>query len=152
MKEKIINQKGYLKHNQYRCPNCNSTEILFDKKLKCSCCKSVFEEEKIKQDDISRLKGKNMGVGAKDIKDSDIVTITCNSCGANVVIDAKFAPYARCHWCHSILSLDHKVENGAVPDVILPFSVDKEDAVNMIKKFVKRRRFFSRRKFKKNLM
>ena len=93
MKEKIIENEEYLKHNQYRCPNCSSTEITFDKKtkkLKCSYCKTIFEEHKFEDVsvDISTLKGKNIFKGAKDIKDSDIITITCNSCGANVVIDS----------------------------------------------------------------
>lgn len=150
MNDKIIEIENNIKNNQYRCPNCNSTEILFDKetkKLKCSYCKTVFEEEKIKQTDISKLEGRNIGKGAKDIKDSDIVTITCNSCGANVVIDAKSASIARCHWCRSILSLDNKIENGAVPDVILPFSVDKEEAVNKISKYILKKSFFAKKDF-----
>ncbi len=155
MEEKIIETEEYLKNNQYRCPNCSSTEILFDKetkKLKCSYCKTIFEEHKFEDVsvDISKLEGKNIYKGAKDIKDDDIVTITCNSCGAEVVIDSKSAPYARCHWCHSILSLDNKIENGAVPDVILPFKISREEAVNLIVKFINKRKFFSRRNFKKN--
>ena len=152
MEEKIIEIENNIKHNQYRCPNCNSTEIIFDKKikkLKCSYCKNVFEEEQVKQDNIYNLEGRNIGKGAKDIKDSDIVTITCNSCGAEVIIDSKSAPYARCHWCHSVLSLDNKIENGAVPDVILPFKVDKEEARKVIEKFLKERKLFSKRKFKR---
>ena len=139
MQEKIIETEEYLKHNQYRCPNCNSTEILFDK--------NVFEEEQVKQDDVYNLEGRNIGRGAQDIKDSDIVTITCNSCGAEVVIDSKSAPYARCHWCRSILSLDNKIENGAVPDVILPFNVTKEEATKLMGQFIIKKSFFAKKGF-----
>lgn len=142
----------FLKNNQYRCPNCSSTEILFDKKtkkLKCSYCKTIFEEHKFedKEVDISKLKGEKIYKGAKDIKDSDIITITCNSCGAEVVIDSKEAPFSRCHWCHSILSLDNKIENGAVPDVILPFSVDKEEALKLMSKFISKKSFYAKNDF-----
>ena len=152
MKEKIIETEEYLKHNQYRCPNCSSTEIIFDKdtkKLKCSYCKTIFEEYKFEDVsiDISTLEGKNIYQGAKDIKDSDIITITCNSCGAEVVIDSKEAPIARCHWCHSILSLDNKIENGAVPDVILPFSVDKEEAMKLMSNFISKKSFYAKDDF-----
>ena len=152
MKEKIIEKEEYLKHNQYRCPNCSSTEILFDKetkKLKCSYCKTIFEEHKFedKEVDISKLEGKNIYKGAKDIKDDDIITITCNSCGAEVVIDSKSAPYARCHWCHSILSLDNKIENGAIPDVILPFSVEKEEAMKLMSNFITKKSFYAKKDF-----
>ncbi len=150
MEEKIIETENKIKHNQYRCPHCNSTEILYDEKsgkLKCVYCKNTFQEEKLKQEDISKLEGKNIGRGAKDIKDDDIVTITCNSCGAEVVIDAKSAPLARCHWCRSILSLDNKIENGAVPDVILPFSVAKEEAITLMGKFILKKSFFAKKGF-----
>ena len=148
--DKIIEIENNVKNNQYRCPNCNSTEIIYDEKigkLKCLYCKSSFDEEKLKQDDISKLSGRNIGKGAKDIKDSDIVTITCNSCGAEVVINSKEAPIARCHWCRSILSLDNKIENGAIPDVILPFSVTKEEAINLIGKFILKKSFFAKKVF-----
>ena len=153
MEEKIIEIENNLKHNQYRCPNCNSTEIIYDEnigKLKCSYCKNVFEEEIVSYDDISNLEGKNIGRGAKDIKDDDIITITCNSCGANVVIDSKSAPFAKCHWCRSVLSLDNKIENGSVPDVILPFTVTKEEATKLMGQFIIKKCFFAKKGFIKD--
>lgn len=154
--EEIVN----MKHNQYRCPNCDSTEIVYDEKigkLKCSYCQNVFEAEKAEEVNVAELEGKNISKGAKDIKDDDIVTLTCNSCGANVVINAKEAPVARCHWCRSVLSLDDKIENGAIPDVILPFSVSKDEAINLMKKYVSKKRFFAKKDFinefsKENIM
>jgi len=154
MGEKIIEIDNKIKHNQYRCPNCGSTEILYDKKnkvLKCSYCMTSFIDEKIDDIDISKLEGKNVGMGARDIKDDDIVTINCYSCGASIVINSKEAPYARCHWCNSILSLDNKVENGSVPDVILPFSVSREDAFNFMKDYISHEKFFSKKDFINNL-
>lgn len=148
--DKIIEIENNIKHNQYRCPHCNSTEIIYDEKigkLKCLYCKNTFDEDKLEQDEISKLSGRNIGLGAKDIKDDDLVTITCNSCGANVIIDSKQAPHAKCHWCRSILSLDNKIENGSIPDVILPFSVSKEEAINIISNFILKKCFFAKKGF-----
>lgn len=89
--------------------------------------------------DLSKLKGNVIGIGAKDIKDDDIITLVCYSCGASVVVDSKYAPYARCHWCRSILSLDNKIENGSIPDVILTFCVNKKEASDIIEKYTKQR-------------
>ena len=150
MEDKIVEINNKIKHNQFRCPNCGSTEILYDKNnkvLKCSYCLTCFIDDKVEDIDISKLEGRNIGLGAKDIKDNDIVTINCYSCGANIVIDSKEAPYARCHWCRSILSLDNKVENGAVPDVILPFSVSREEAFNIMKEYLKHNKFFTKKDF-----
>ena len=141
---------------RYKCPNCGSAEILFDEntgKLKCVYCHTYFDGEKLNDmvTDLSQLKGEVIGSGATNIKDdaTDIVTIRCNSCGAEIVIDSSTNSAARCHWCRSILSLTSRVENGATPDVILPFSIKKEEAKEKINEFVKKRQFFAHPQFKK---
>jgi hypothetical protein len=47
------------------------------------------------------------------------------------------------------LSVNEKIPNGAIPDVVLPFSVKQDEARNAIEAFVKKRRFFANGKFKK---
>lgn len=151
MEDKIIEIENGVKNHQFRCPNCGQTEIFYkNKKLECSYCHTIFDEEKVKDIDIDTLEGRNIGLGAKDINNDDIVTITCNSCGAQVTINKKEAPFSRCHWCHSILSLDNKIESGTVPDVILPFSVEKEEAFKLIGEYVLKRSFFANKDFIEN--
>ena len=62
-----------------------------------------------------------MGSGAKDIDQAaeNIITVKCESCGAEVVIDTKTTTQARCHWCRNTLSINNVIPNGAIPDVIL---------------------------------
>ena len=78
----------------------------------------------------------------------DIITLKCTSCGAEVVIDTSESTQARCHWCRNNLSVNEQIPNGAVPDVVLPFSVTKAQAKEQIESFVGKRKFFAHPKFR----
>ena len=55
---------------------------------------------------------------------------------------------ARCHWCRHVFGVNEQVDNGAVPDAVLPFHIKKEDAVARIRQFVDKRRLFALKEFK----
>ena len=151
---KIVDMSNRKTDGQTKCPKCGATEISHSAKkgkLVCQFCRNEFDEEKVEnmEGDVSSLEGKTIGAGAKDIiaDENDMITLKCTSCGAEVVIDTKKATQSRCHWCRNTLSLNQQVPNGAVPDVILPFSVSKEDAQKNIQEFVNKRKFFAHPKF-----
>ena len=144
------------KNGQYVCPNCGASEISPNPKtgkLRCDYCACEFDGKKIENvvSDVSTLKGRRRGKGTSNIKAdvNDVVTLKCGGCGAEVVIDTANAPHARCHWCRSILSINSQIENGSVPDVILPFQKRKDEAQRKINEFVGKRKFFAHPKFKK---
>ncbi len=153
-KKDTIIQKKKEKNGQLRCPHCGASEVIPNPKtgkLRCNYCFSEFDGNKVKKKDVKGLSGKVKGEGAKDIKKDaeDVITLRCGGCGAEVVIDTANAPYARCHWCRSYLSINDKLDNGAIPDVILPFQLKKEEAQREINEFVKARRFYANPVFKK---
>lgn len=144
------------KDGQNKCPKCGSTDISVNVNnghLRCNFCRYEFEPEKVAglETDISQLKGEVIGSGATDIvaDTSDVVTFKCSSCGAEVVIDTSEVTRARCHWCRNTLSVNQQIPNGSVPDVVLPFTVKKEDARAQIEKFVSKRKFYANPQFKK---
>ncbi len=144
------------KNGQNKCPKCGSTDISTNTKngkLRCNFCRCEFEPEKVTGlvTDISSLEGQVMASGAKDIvaDTKDVLTFKCSSCGAEVVIDTASATQARCHWCRNTLSINEQIPNGAIPDVVLPFNISREDARLAIEKFVGKRKFFAHPKFKK---
>ena len=155
LEEKIINTKVGVKDGQLKCPNCGASEISPNPKtgkLRCIYCSTEFDgKELLKEKDIKKLKGKTKGVGTANIKEDaeKIITLRCGGCGAEVVIDMENAPHARCHWCRSILSINSQIENGSIPDSILPFQTKKEDAEKLIKTFVGKRQFYANPRFKK---
>ncbi len=151
----IIQTDTLAKDGQNKCPKCGATDISLNEqngKLRCNYCRFEFDSGILSGmvSDISLLEGEVIASGATDIlgDTSSIITLKCSSCGAEVVIDTKDVPQARCHWCRNMLSINHQVPNGSVPDVVLPFGIPKEDAKKIIEDFVKKRSFFAHPKFK----
>ena len=140
---------------QDKCPKCGATDISLNAQtglLRCNFCRYEFKPEKVEglETDITKLEGEIVGSGTQDIDENskDMVTIKCTSCGAEVVIDTSETTQARCHWCRNYLSINEQIPNGAVPDVVLPFKLKKDEARQEIEKFVKNRKFYAHPKFK----
>lgn len=143
------------KNGQEKCPLCGSTDIALNinsGKLRCNFCRHEFEPETVDQQatDLSNLEGRCVGAGAQNIEadSEDIITLKCESCGAEVVIDTGEAAQARCHWCRNTLSINKQIPNGSIPDVVLPFKLKKVEAQSEIEKFASKRKFFAHPKFK----
>ncbi len=154
--DKVVETDIDSKIGQSKCPKCGATDITLDiktGKLRCNFCRFEFDPVKVSglEEDVKKLRGKVQTSGTKKIdKDaSDLITIKCESCGAEVVIDTASAHNARCHWCRNVLSINKQIPNGSTPDAILPFKVPKEEAQKSIESFVNKRRFFAHPTFKK---
>lgn len=151
----IIEVDSEAKNGQNKCPKCGATDIsqnIKTGKLRCNYCRHEFDGDKINgEDDVTKLEGVVIGSGAQNMEADaeDIVTLKCTSCGAEVVIDTNETAHARCHWCRNSLSINEQLPNGAIPDMILPFAISKEEAKDKINEFVKKRKFFAHPKFKK---
>jgi len=124
---------------QIKCPKCGSSEIIpipETGKLKCNYCNTEFVGEKIEEStSVDELKGTIIEDGAKNIK-KDVLTLTtlkCDSCGAEIIVNADTTSTITCHWCHSMLSPSSKGENAVAPDAILPFKLTKEEAKKKVK-------------------
>jgi hypothetical protein len=122
--------------------------------LMCGFCRYEWVGARLEDthglgDGIGELSGRVLTTGASDIASMEtLVTIKCTGCGSEVVVDTERTLEARCHWCRSILSINDKIPNGAVPDGILPFHITKQDAIECIATFARKRRFFALKKFR----
>lgn len=137
------------KNGQFKCPKCGATDIVTNcqtGRLRCCYCRYEFSPQLLPtNEDIASLRGVTTGLGSQDIivNSSEVLTLKCESCGAEVVINTAYAMQARCHWCRHRLSINKQVPNGAVPDAILPFTVTREEAKKQIAEFVEKRKFFA---------
>ena len=155
--KRVVKTDEGAKDGQNKCPKCGATDIAVNAKtgrLRCNFCRHEFEIEKLQgmETDISKLEGEIMGSGAQDIAEDEqnnVITLKCSSCGAEVVIDTNESTQARCHWCRNTLSVNQQVPNGVIPDVVLPFNLTKEEAKQLIEKFVGKRKFFAHPQFSK---
>ena len=153
---KIIDTNNAESHGENRCPKCGASDVTYNikkEKLVCNYCYTEFEKTEVEgiEKEAKNLKGETRGSGTKDINKeaNDIITLKCGGCGAEVVINTKESTNSRCHWCRSILSINSQIENGAIPDVVLPFKLEKKSAEEKIKAFVDKRQFFAHPTFKK---
>jgi DNA-directed RNA polymerase subunit RPC12/RpoP len=151
----IIQTDQGAQDGQNRCPSCGATDIALIQNsglLRCNFCRHEFKAEKAFGigDDVFELQGQVLGSGATNIvaDTKDILTFKCSSCGAEVVIDTGEAAQGRCHWCRNILSVNQQIPNGSIPDMVLPFGINKQTAQEAIQAFVKKRQFFAFPKFK----
>ncbi|NLT26537.1 MAG: TFIIB-type zinc ribbon-containing protein [Microbacteriaceae bacterium] len=125
-------------------------------KLICAYCRHEWNEASVEEkfgldSAISELRGTVLASGASNAPEStdDVVTLKCQACGAEVVINTDMALQGRCHWCRHTLSINQQMPNGAVPDGLLPFKITRDDAITRIDEFVKSRKFFAHPKFVK---
>ena len=140
-----------------KCPRCGSTDISLDIKssnLVCRFCRFSWNGQNAVEafnldSPISELRGRQIGSGSGNVVPGvdQVVSFKCNACGAEVSIDTGHAVQARCHWCRNKLSVNQQIQNGAVPDVVLPFSLPRDEAIRRISEFASSRKFFANRKF-----
>jgi len=152
--------KDGAKQGVNRCPSCGSTDVelhVETSQLACRFCRHEWSEGRVEEkyglgEGIENLVGTQIGTGAADIDrdDSTMLTMKCQGCGAEVVVDTSNAMSARCHWCRHVLSVNQQIPNGAVPDAVLPFKITHAEAVDRIRQFAGKRRTFAHSQFKKD--
>lgn len=139
-----------------RCPRCGASEAALNVAtgmLRCAFCRYEWRTENALEafaldTPIEELTGVVVGSGTADVTQDPAVTLRCTACGADVVVDTTTAVHARCHWCRNTLSLTEQVPNGAVPDMLLPFSITRDEAARRVAEFVGRRTFFAHPRFR----
>ena len=123
-----------LKNGVHRCPHCGSSDVSLsakDGELKCNFCRTVFKGKLANPaGGVETLRGEVRGDGAGDIIPGEdiVVSFKCSSCGAEVVVNTEESLDASCHWCKHIFTVNEKLKNGAVPDLVLPFKLTKAKA------------------------
>jgi len=140
------------------CPKCGSTEVRHrpgPRGLICLYCRHEWTATRVEEafglgEGIANLQGTQIASGARDIAADAVglLSFKCSGCGAEVVVNTETAMTARCHWCRHVLGVNEQIDNGAVPDAVLPFHIRKDDAVARISQFVNKRRLFALEAFK----
>ncbi len=128
----------------YKCPNCAGA-VIFDSassQFKCESCDSVFTQEQL---DASVLKKESQYQSGQDYnwsdnsekeELSDVSTYICEFCGAQIVTEPTTAA-SECPYCNNPIIVTDKISGGIKPDFIIPFKIQKEEAVEALKKFYK---------------
>ncbi|PZQ89605.1 MAG: hypothetical protein DI534_07325 [Leifsonia xyli] len=145
-----------------KCPRCGSAEIApvpGTDQLRCAFCRFEWVAANFMtsvgfDSPIDQLQGTTVTTGVGDIAQDapNIITLKCQGCGSEVVINTETQLQARCHWCRQVLSQQTQIPNGAVPDAVLPFTLTHEQAVEQVRRFASRRRMFALKRFKQEFV
>lgn len=154
----IETEVSELKDGLNRCPQCGGSDIrhrVGTDLLSCHFCRHQWQGTRVEEkfglgEGISELRGTKISSGARDIDpaSSTLMSFKCSGCGAEVTVNTESTMTARCHWCRHVFGVNEQVANGAVPDAVLPFKINKSIAVMRIRSFVDKRRLFALRAFK----
>ncbi len=139
-----------------RCLKCGASDVRLDGTwLVCDYCHyrwdtAVFDTNPPLTQGLQAFTGTAVSDGAEDIDTSDLVTIECTGCGAEICINTASSLSTHCPWCRHVLSINNPVGNGAIPDAILPFLITREDAMNRMWRYVLERATFTTDAFKRD--
>ncbi len=120
------------KSTNYQCPACTAP-LRFDPKsnlLVCDYCDSKFEVEKIDSLYAEKIKG-GIDKGSISLK-----TYTCSSCGAELFCD-EVTVASSCPYCSNPNIIAGKFKDKEMPDLVIPFKLEKKEAVEALTKFYK---------------
>lgn len=127
---------------EYKCPACGGA-LAFDpneQKLKCPYCDTEFETELLQQ-----LKNAEQQESREDMSwqqaDScydeneakNLTSYVCQSCGGELVTDVNTAATS-CPYCGNPVVMSQNVTGDLRPDCIIPFKLDKQAAMDALKK------------------
>ncbi len=131
---------------EYKCPCCAGA-IKFDssvQKMKCPYCDTEFEMETLKayDEDLKTQQGDAMDWGTmsgsqwQEGEAEQMAVYICNSCSGEVICDQTTAAM-KCPYCDSPIVMKGNVSGALRPDYVIPFKLDKNTAIEALKKHMK---------------
>lgn len=131
----------------YKCPNCNAT-LEFSAKggnMHCDYCDSDFDVDALKEYDAACQEEeaeKNQGepdwgsYENGEWEEEGKAIFSCQSCGAELVADENTAATV-CPYCGNATVLTGRLSGMLRPDMVIPFKIEKKQAIAALKKFCK---------------
>lgn len=119
-----------------QCPSCNAPLHFNSKvgKMKCEYCENEFTVE-----DLKHVEEVDYTEQADDGK-VKYVNYLCSDCGAEIIADEQTSA-TFCLYCGNTAILKNKLSGKFAPNSIIPFKVDKNDAIEAFKGLKKGRPF-----------
>ncbi len=104
----------------FRCKNCGGNAVFspLKGKMYCSHCEGIDSEER-----------------AGEGKSTE-----CANCGAQLTIQ-EYNSTCKCEYCDSYVIIDERVNGNYLPNLVLPFKIDKSQVVTRLQEEFKRKIF-----------
>ncbi|MBQ9516370.1 MAG: hypothetical protein IJR57_09700, partial [Ruminococcus sp.] len=128
---------------EYKCPCCSGA-ITFDttlQKLKCPFCDTEFDVESLRgyDEDLKSEGTDNLdwhtdaGSRWTEHEEDSLRSYICHSCGGEIICDENTAA-TECPYCGNPVVMMHQFKGSLKPDYVIPFKLNKEAAVEGLKK------------------
>ena len=114
-----------------KCPSCKGN-LSFEsttQKVHCNSCGQIYEPSEFKDLDVNLETDKSHAEN-KEIAD-DFNLYMCNSCGAELLTDDDTI-ITKCPYCDSQIVFTERVSKQLKPDFIIPFTLNKQKAVESL--------------------
>ena len=123
---------------EYKCPCCGGG-IQFDsslQKMKCPYCETEFELDALEgyNSELNNQQGDSLHWDTSDAgsdwqpeEENGLHRYLCSSCGAEIYGDAAMGA-TKCPYCDNPIVLTQQFAGDLMPDLIIPFQLDKEAA------------------------
>ncbi len=131
----------------YKCPSCGG-KIEFNpkiQKMKCPYCDTEYEMDALKNLDEAlneeQVKSDNFNWDTEEKKgwteeeSGNIRSYICNSCSGEIITDATTAATS-CPYCNNPVVMKEQLQGLLKPDFVIPFKLDKNQAVEAYKKHI----------------
>ncbi|MBQ2752219.1 MAG: hypothetical protein IJF25_06535 [Oscillospiraceae bacterium] len=142
----------------YQCPSCTGPLQFVGEsgKLECEYCGSNFEvayieelyaekeriaaEAQRKIDELKEKQSDEQQNCWSDEEAAGMKVYNCPSCGAELICDETTAA-SSCPYCGNPTIVPGQFSGGLKPDLVIPFKLDKQAAVDALKKYYKGKKF-----------
>lgn len=124
----------------YKCPCCNGS-LSFDtssQRVKCQYCDTEFDMQTLVDLDQDLSGDTPDSMSWQDstsyyTEDEGLRIYSCSSCGGEIVGDKNMAA-TLCPFCSNPVVMKAQFTGELKPDLVIPFKLDKKDAVEALKK------------------
>lgn len=132
---------------EYKCPNCGGA-LRFEsgtETLKCPYCGSEISVEAFAEPDLGtkedNFKWEDIASEQWEEGETDNMKVyVCESCGGEIIADASTAA-TKCPYCDNPVVMKGNLQGDLKPDYVIPFKVDKEQAMSAYNKHLEKKRF-----------
>lgn len=126
----------------YKCPNCDAG-LAFDPKSQefhCEYCASYFSRQQVEKPAAASGVTDGARVSGEKPEIVEAVIYSCPACGAEIATDETTAA-TFCYYCHNPVVLSSRLDGGFRPDKVIPFTIDREQAVKELLGWTKKKWF-----------
>lgn len=127
----------------FKCPSCGAY-LTFDPESqlwKCPFCSSSFAEKDLLAKDAEyQQQARQEEPETVPTADGSQVVYHCPSCGSEIVTDETTVA-THCYYCHSPVVLQGRLTDDMRPDKVLPFTIDKQKAVQTFLDWAKTKKY-----------